>query len=78
MQLVSTLLETFMKMKNPSSNVETISQHEGQTKNKIAKITKFSFAHLHCNIQRMMSGIWLKLKGVFSGLSMCKLVHSKV
>ena len=43
-----------------------------------AKITKFSFAHLHCNVQRMMWGIWLKLKGVFSGLSMCKLVHSKV
>ena len=47
-------------------------------KTKNTKITKFSFAHLHCNIQRMMSGIWLKLKGVFSGLSMCKLVHSKV
>ena len=37
MQLVSTLLETYMKMKNPLSNVETISQHEGQTKNKICK-----------------------------------------
>ena len=37
MQLVSTLLETFIKMKNPLSNVETISQHEGQTKNKKCK-----------------------------------------
>ena len=37
MQLVSTLLETFIKMKNPSNNVETISQHEGQTKNKKCK-----------------------------------------
>ena len=39
MQLVSTLLETYwyIKMKNPLSNVETISQHEGQTKNKKCK-----------------------------------------
>lgn len=51
MQLVSTLLETYMKMKNPLSNEETISQHEGQTNTKNAKITKFSFAHLHCNVQ---------------------------
>ena len=37
MQLVSTLLETYIKMKNPLSNVETISQHQGQTKNKKCK-----------------------------------------
>ena len=37
MEVVSTLLETYIKMKNPLSNVETISQHEGQTKNRKCK-----------------------------------------
>lgn len=37
MQLVSTLLETYIKMKNALSNVETISQRESQTKNKKCK-----------------------------------------
>ena len=50
MQLVSTLLETYMKMKNPLSNVDRANMRV-KPKTKYAKITKFSFAHLQCNVQ---------------------------
>ena len=70
MQLVSTLLETYVKMKNPLSNLEM--RVKPKTKN--AKITKFSFAHLRCNVQWMMLGIWLKLKGVLTVLVACQCV----